>query len=48
MTGVVTDATWKYTINGGSTFTPAIGSSFTLTQGEYAATDAGRADPIGH
>ena len=39
VTGVVTDATWKYTINGGSTFTPAIGSSFTLTQGEYAATE---------
>ena len=39
VTGVVTDATWKYTINGGSTFTPAIGRSFTLTQGEYAATE---------
>ena len=37
VTGLVTNAIWRYTINGGSTFTPGTGTSFTLPEGDYTA-----------
>ena len=37
VTDLATNAIWRYTINGGSTFTPGTGTSFTLPEGVYAA-----------
>ena len=37
VTGLATNAIWRYTINGGSTFTPGTGTSFTLPEGDYTA-----------
>ena len=37
VTGLATNAIWRYTINGGSTFIPGTGSSFTLPEGDYTA-----------
>ncbi|CAB5501490.1 hypothetical protein THERMOS_1396 [Bathymodiolus thermophilus thioautotrophic gill symbiont] len=36
VSGLVTDATWQYSIDGGTNFTSGTGSSFTLTEGIYA------------
>ncbi|OJA03595.1 FG-GAP repeat protein, partial [Bathymodiolus thermophilus thioautotrophic gill symbiont] len=38
VSGLVTDATWQYSINGGTSFTSGTGSSFTLPEGTYART----------
>ena len=37
VTGLATSATWRYTINGGSTFIPGTGTNFTLPEGDYTA-----------
>ena len=37
VTGLESGAIWRYTINGGSTFIPGTGTSFTLPEGDYTA-----------
>ncbi|SFF42093.1 repeat-containing protein [Aureimonas phyllosphaerae] len=37
--GLETNATWQYSVNGGATFVPGSGSTFTLASGSYAAGD---------
>ncbi len=37
VTDLATNAIWRYTINGGSTFFPGTGTSFTLPEGDYTA-----------
>ena len=39
MSGLESGATWEYTTDGGTTWNAGIGTSFTLAEGSYGATD---------